>query len=389
MTRRILFVDDEVAVLSGLARNLRGRFDFLTTPDPSAALKMAVEGEGFAVIVTDMQMPVMNGLRLLEEVRKVAPNTVRLMLTGNSDQETAIAAINRGQIFSFLRKPAPIEDLAAALASAIRQYELITAEKELLERTLAGAVRTLVEVLSAVQPRVFNRALKIRELALSLAAKLPVSIWALDMAAMLSAIGWVAIPSDVAARWANKESDGVTDADRQLVDQVPAIGGKLLGNIPRLESVTQIVRYQNKNFDGSGVPGDDIAGEHIPAEARLLHICHDMIHLSSQIDTLPGLMGRLRERKGSYDPAMLSVVEAALNDRGGLNRGTDGASVKVERVTAFKPADMLLEDLAFADGELALARHETLNQVLIERFLATHEVRPLSFPIRVSRPEKR
>lgn len=70
------------------------------------------------------------------------------MLTGNSDQQTAIDAVNEGNIFRFLTKPCPPEMLAGALHAGIRQYQLVTAEKELLEKTLRGSIKVLTDVLS-------------------------------------------------------------------------------------------------------------------------------------------------------------------------------------------------------------------------------------------------
>ena len=90
-----------------------------------------------------MWMPGMDGIKLLARVKNLYPDTVRIMLTGNADQETAIEAVNCGQIFRFLTKPIPPEALTNSLDLAIREYRLITAEKELLSQTLKGSVNVL------------------------------------------------------------------------------------------------------------------------------------------------------------------------------------------------------------------------------------------------------
>src|SRR5260221_2735282 len=104
-----------------------------------------------------MQLPGMDGVKFLPGARQKAPDTVRIMLTGNADQQTAIAAVNQGQIFQFLNKPCPPEMLALALENGIKQYRLITAERELLENTLNGCIKMLTEVLGSAEPHSFCR----------------------------------------------------------------------------------------------------------------------------------------------------------------------------------------------------------------------------------------
>src|SRR6185369_9959485 len=129
MSKKILCVDDDPNILEGFQRNLRKRFsiDIALGGDPALAL-IAKQGP-YAVIVADMQMPGMNGVEFLVKAREKTPQTVRIMLTGNADQQTAVEAVNQGHVFQFLNKPCPPEMLAGALENGLRQYQLITAEK--------------------------------------------------------------------------------------------------------------------------------------------------------------------------------------------------------------------------------------------------------------------
>jgi DNA-binding NtrC family response regulator len=149
MSNKILCIDDDANVLTGIQRNLRKQFDIDTAVGALAALKLIEKECPYAVIVADMQMPGMNGVEFLNIARKKYPDTVRVMLTGNADQKTATDAVNRGHIFSFLNKPCPPEKLAEVLTDGIKQYRLITAERELLENTLNGSVKVLMEILSS------------------------------------------------------------------------------------------------------------------------------------------------------------------------------------------------------------------------------------------------
>src|ERR1700733_8122058 len=102
MSNRILCVDDDINILEGYQRALRKEFDITTAPGGEEAL-VKIRDEGpFAVVVSDMRMPGMDGIQLLTRIKQVAPESVRIMLTGNADQQTAMNAVNEGNIFRFL-----------------------------------------------------------------------------------------------------------------------------------------------------------------------------------------------------------------------------------------------------------------------------------------------
>lgn len=126
---KVLFVDDEPRVLSALRRRLFGRFSLVPAATPGEALQALETIPGIAVIVADMRMPEMTGIELLTRVRKRWPEVRRIMLTGNTDQETAIAAVNDGMVFRFFCKPADADLLGEALQSAIEEYRFATDSK--------------------------------------------------------------------------------------------------------------------------------------------------------------------------------------------------------------------------------------------------------------------
>nr|MBA3848001.1 response regulator [Planctomycetota bacterium] len=142
----ILFVDDDANALAAYQRTLRKAFDVRIATGGEAALKALAGGDRFVAIVSDMHMPQMDGIEFLSRARVIAPDATRVMLTGADDQRTAADAVNRGSIFRFLAKPCTAEQLAETIAAAVRQHRLITAERDLLEKTLGGAMRVLVEI---------------------------------------------------------------------------------------------------------------------------------------------------------------------------------------------------------------------------------------------------
>lgn len=135
---RILLVDDEPALLDGLRRQLRREFDVVTATSGAEALRL-LQTADFAVVLSDMRMPTMDGATLLSMVRERHPETVRLLLTGQADMESTIAAINDGQIYRFLSKPSPTPDIEAALRDAAELHRQITAERSALAWLQAAA----------------------------------------------------------------------------------------------------------------------------------------------------------------------------------------------------------------------------------------------------------
>ena len=160
---RILLVDDEPLVLEGLARQLGWEFDVSTAQSGARALEL-VQSEGpFAVVISDMRMPNMDGAEFLERARALDPDMVRVLLTGQSDLLQAIRAVNHGQLFRFLSKPCPPDVLVPTIQDAVRQHRLLTAERELLEKTLRGSVQTLLDTLALAQPDTFGRARRVEQ----------------------------------------------------------------------------------------------------------------------------------------------------------------------------------------------------------------------------------
>lgn len=151
---RILLVDDDPNVLSGYRRHLGRRYPLSTALSGAEALEI-LSGEPAAVVIADMRMPKMNGVQLLAEVEKRSPDTVRMMLTGNADQETAVLAVNRGRVFRFLTKPASVETVVDAIEAALDQYRLIRADHELVRQAEATLRALERERLATRQQREF------------------------------------------------------------------------------------------------------------------------------------------------------------------------------------------------------------------------------------------
>lgn len=380
-TEKVLFVDDDVNILAAYERQLRKQFQIETSAGSEQALEALSSRGPYAVIVTDMRMPGRNGIELLSMVREIAPDTVRMMLTGNADLKVAIEAVREGNVFRFLTKPCPPHVLVSSLQAGLEQYRLVTAERELLEKTLSGSIKILTEILSMVDPESFGRAMAIRDNARLLAKALKVqNAWEIEVAAMLSPIGHVTIPPSVAAK--ARLQQALAREEEEMLCRVPEIGRNLLIHIPRLESVAQIILYQNKRFDGSGFPPDSVSGENIPLGARILKVVGDLFQIRSGDLSTDSALQHLHGRAGWYDP---KVLEAAVN---GLAAGASGqASGKRPLIGALVKdlliGQVLVSDVETRDGKLLIAAGNGITETLLERIRNCSKITPIKEPIYV------
>jgi len=311
MPNKVLLVDDETNVLQAYTRVLRRRFDLEVAQGGAEALESLARSGPFAVIVSDMRMPGMDGVELLAQVRERFPDTTRIMLTGNADQATAMAAVNLGAIFRFLTKPCDPDTLAQALEAGIRQHELVTAEKQLLEQTLKGTLEVLVELLSILDPISFGRAQTMAELAEGVARDLAMPApWVLGIASILSQIGILTVPDALVTKL---HTGGFLNSnEREIANRVPEIGSNLLKRIPRLEQVAEAIYYMNKNFNGTGFPADNLKGPDIPLGGRILRVAADYLNLLA-IKGEPKLaVAEMEFRSSWYDLAVVRSLAQVL-----------------------------------------------------------------------------
>jgi CheY-like chemotaxis protein len=245
MAEKILLVDDEPNVLDGYRRTLGREFKLETAVGGQEALALIGEKGPYAVVVSDMRMPGMDGVQLLSRVKTQSPDTIRVMLTGHADMETAINAINEGSIFRFLNKPATKEIMAKTLTAALVQYRLVTAEKQLLEQTLSGALQVLTEVLSLVNPAAFSRAGRARRYIHHVVTSMKLgNPWQYEVAAMLSQLGCVTLaPETIDAVY---KGDTLSPEEQAQYDSHPKVAYQLLSKIPRLEPIAWMIRHQNR-----------------------------------------------------------------------------------------------------------------------------------------------
>lgn len=383
METKILFVDDDPNILSAYTRTLRKRYQMSTANGGEEALQVVQTDGPFAVVVSDMRMPGMDGIELLTHVRNFNPDTVRIMLTGNADMGTAIEAVNQGNIFRFLTKPCEPEDLAVALDGAIKHYQLVTSERELLEKTLKGSIDLLVELLSTLDPISFGRAQVLAERTRRIAAAMRMgNSWAVSLAATLSQIGALTVPTTVLA----KAHSGalLNQVEREVLSRVPEIGFNLLRHIPRLEEVAEIIRYMNKNYNGSGYPPTQIFGDQIPLGARILRVVSDFQDLLPKKRNRQEAIADMRTKLAWYDPAILEILEQVI-----LEEHTEDVSSGPRRITVteLRVGHMLAKGIFTLDGLLVVPEGTVLRGSHMEKMRNFARLSGLKEPIWVIGPD--
>ena len=377
MNRNILVVDDDRNLLDSVIRGLRKDFQVETALGPEEGLRI-LSGKGpFAVIVSDLRMPVMDGIQFLSKAKTITPDSVRIILTGNADLQNAIEAVNKGNIYRFLTKPCPSQILSGVLKQAIEQYRLVTAEKELLEKTLKGSVKVLSELLSLLNPEAFGRSSRIKRYATDLANHLEISdIWRVETAAMLSQIGCVTLSEETIKKM-HQGGELSADEARRFAAH-PRIASELLSHIPRMGEVAEIIAYQDRHFDGKGQIENIRKGKH-SLGSRILKVVLDFDVLESKGLSKSSALKELKRHQEWYDPVVLDAFEAVLD----VNKKY---VVREERLDRLRIQMILAEDVRSLNGQLLISRGQEVTLALKERLKSFSGSAGVKEPIRVFVP---
>ncbi len=373
---KILLVDDEKNILMGYKRNLRTKFDVHIAESGAEGLSVLKELGPFAVVVSDFKMPGMNGVEFLAKVKELYPDTVRMMLTGYADLDSAMNAINEGNIYRFLTKPCSVELFAKNLYDATGQYQLINAEKELLNNTLKGSINILIEILSVVNPDAFSRAVKFKNLAKQLLSRLGKEItWEFEVGALLSQIGLVAVPSSILEKI--EKNYELTKDEKEIYNTHPDFGKTLLKKIPRLESIANGISYQLQTYNGSGGSKDFKVGENIPFIGRLLKVMNDYENLMHLGLNEKQVIDELEENSEIYDPDIWGALVAEAT---GLDEGIIILSVGILEL---EPGMVLAEGIKDINNILLLPKRRELSEISIMKLLNYDKITKINVPIKI------
>lgn len=343
----LLFVDDDPSVLAGLKMVVRRHYEVHTATSGPDALAILAQRGDIAVIVSDMQMPEMNGAQLLAQAKEKSPDTARILLTGQADIGDAIAAINKGQIFRFLVKPCPPDQLTHVIEQAVENYQLIVSRRELLEQTLVGAVRALRDVLHLADPVAFGLGEQMARLATKVGKKLGHTVtWRLETAALFCQLGNVSMPEEVRNLLNSSQVNKFPQIKHFFLNSDP-MGAEILEHIPHLDQVAELIRLQEK-------PPEKIVSE----EARILAMVkHYVVERRFATDSAAALVAL--NQKASWGKKFISALMDVVKE------STMRLRVEEMYLSQLKPGMILAEDLIGPNGALLLTAGTEMNDRLI------------------------
>ena len=406
---RILVVDDEEIVLVALRETLRREgYQVDTTTDALQALDF-VRKEQYAVIITDQMMPLLSGLEFLGQVKQIQPDATRILITAVLSLSTVIDAINKGEIYRFIVKPWLREELLATVRNAVQRYELIlrnavlqattlninekltsvnksleqqvarVAEQNLrlneLNAAMAGnlshSVELCLNVMQTFYPVLGQRARRAYAISLAMAENLqlgPEETQVLEYSSLLHDIGLVGVPRNLIKKW-QETPDGLTAAERTLIEHHPVLGEELVRFMHHLEPVGRLIRAHHERYDGSGYP-DGLRGEEISRLGRLLAVAVAFAEgTGNDADTLDDI----RHQSGNqFDPDAVRLL-VRCQPRAAVPRKTR------EMLLVELAAGMVVaKGIYTANGMLLIPEGQALTEATIDKLNNHHRINPVS-----------
>jgi ActR/RegA family two-component response regulator len=372
MAEKILLVDDDSNILDGYQRSLSREFRLETALGGEQALKLAAANGPYAVVVSDMRMPGMDGIQLLSKIKAQSPDTIRVMLTGNAEIDTAINAINEGNIFRFLAKPCSKEMMAKTLTAALVQYHLVTAERQLLEQTLSGAIHVLTDVLSLVNPTAFSRAERARRYIHHIVTSMKLgNPWQYEVAAMMSQLGCVTLAPETIEAVYNGEK--LSASEQVQYDAHPGVAYSLLSKIPRLEPIAWMIEHQNRPVREVDEP--ERSDMRLGAEILRLTLAYEqLIHKGT---SRTEAAHRLASQNKSFSPEFFEALVT-------LDPNAEEGEIRQCRIEALTPGMIIQQEVRTGEGVLLVSKGQEVTSPLLIKLKNFHARRVIPGDVTVS-----
>jgi len=319
MKYKLMIVDDESANLRLLERLFAADYDCLTASSGEQAVQLLRQHD-VAILITDQRMPQMTGLELLKQTSKLRPHMVRILLTGYTDVDALVEAINSGLVYMYVSKPWNNNDLKVRVDRALEHYEnnkrrnaLELANERLslrLQQMKSDFVFTLAEALRAKDEYSYHHSARVRNYAGALGRTLGLSNeehQQLTSAALLHNVGHIGTPERIL-----EDAGKLAKPEQAIFESHSERGAEIIAGITELREVADAVRFHHENFDGTGHPRG-LRGEQIPRPCRIIRVADEYDSLTQPRDPSLSIsheaaLDNLRARsEKDFDP---SVVEA-------------------------------------------------------------------------------
>ncbi len=391
----ILFVDDEPQMLSALTRVFRGKgYNVITANSGQEGLSL-LEVHQFDVIISDMRMPEMDGASFLAASCERSPSSRRILLTGYSDQESTIRAINDGHIHRFLTKPWDNQELRAKVEEEISHKQLIQdgdqdlkdqiesanrelsqvsgfvdmAKEELLEQ-FNTTIKVIGNLINMRMPQTSTMSWNVESHSVALAKLLKLdskTITEISQAGRLYQLGKLILKDSLV----NSCIDNLDPKQLKEYNGHSIMGADLLTPLNSLDYTAKLIRYQNENYDGTGQP-HKLQGNKIPLGSRILRLTIDyqqLIHgfhfkdpLSSQ-DALSYIENYSGKK---YDPVLLGLYKKLIVQLSMAQESQQFNDTLIP-LKSLQPHQVVSRDLLNPDGMLLISKGTELNISMIEK----------------------
>ncbi len=267
----ILIVDDEENNLQLLKRSLRRDYTILTANNGLEALNLVkLVGDEISMIISDQRMPEMQGVEFLQEVSKGHPDIIKILLTGYTDTDVIIDAINKCNLFQYILKPFDPNALQITVQQGIKKFEIITQNTELskdLNELFYKTIKAISSALDAKDPYTHGHSYRVTLYSMILANKLnsdDLFLEELETAGLLHDIGKIAIPQNILCK-----PGKLTDEEYNIMKKHPEQGEKIITDVKQLSLISDWLKAHHERWDGRGYPSG-LKEEEIPLSARII-----------------------------------------------------------------------------------------------------------------------
>lgn len=376
MNNRILLVDDDIDILSTYQRTLRNLFVIKTAATAEEAINIVRSEPPFAVVVSDFSMPKVNGIQLLSHIQNMSPDTLRILISGFADMKVAKAAINDANIFRFLTKPILSEQLITVLNESIHHFDSLATEKDVLNRTVKGIMKILIDILANINPIAMKQAVQIRTVANDIAVQMQLrNTWEVEISALVSQIGCLNMSPELT----NKLYHGMltNDADKKLIEGFPERGKQMIQNIPTLTNVATAIGFQLYSYDGTYPKNSEVTGENLPITSRILKVAFDFCRQKLLGKTPAMIINEMRVNSYLYDPKVFTALMT-------INKMTSGNFViRAIPFKALRIGMVLAEPMRDDEQFILVAKGQEITDTLLLRLINVAKIKNIIEPIRV------
>lgn len=269
----ILAVDDEKNNLSLIKRTLRSDYEILLASSGEEALRIVEEkGNEISLIVSDQKMPYMEGTDLFKKISEEHPDIIKILLTGHSNVDILVNAINECHLFQYILKPFEPEQLCMIVQNGIQTYEMSSSKTQILQdlsELFYKTIKSIAQALDAKDPYTHGHSMRVTLYALALSKKLNLSdemLEEIETTGLLHDIGKIAIPEKILLK-----PGKLTDEEFEVIKTHPELGEKLVDGIDKLKIISNWLKSHHEKYDGTGYP-EKLAGEAIPLSSRIIAI---------------------------------------------------------------------------------------------------------------------